>query len=87
MDDRLLEVYELAMMGDLDGAREMLDGITTDVDADDLTEMRQFLEGAAEGGEVQEMAGADAMGALTGATPLPSAEQPEVTESDDSEEE
>ncbi len=92
MDDRLIEVYELAMMGDLDAAREMLNGITTDVDQDDLTEMRQFLDDTESGeGEVKQMDGADAMGALTGATPLPSGEDEAdgvaAAGSDDSEEE
>lgn len=79
MDDRLLEVYELAMMGDVAAAREMLGSI--DADAEDVAEMESFLASMEAGGEVQEMAGADAMGGLTGATPLPGR-----SESDDSEE-
>lgn len=78
MDDRLLEVYELAMMGDVEAAREMLG--TIDADSEDVAEMEAFLRSMEEGGEVQEMAGADAMGGITGATPLPG------TADDDSEE-
>lgn len=82
MDDHLLEVYELAMMGDVAAARTLLG--TLDSEPEDVAEMESFLESLESGGEVQEMAGADAMGGLTGATPLPAGDESLAV--DDSEE-